>query len=126
MASSIQFESDLFNTETVHAHFINECCFGEDVGQWLGARLRERGYAVTGPGQEDWGWYIEVERDDERHCVNIGLSDTWLLIVERRRRLSDLLAGSTKDAAAGIMADLTQVLSDEPSIRNVASVDPPG
>lgn len=60
-------ETDLFNHVTVHEHFINDCCFGEDFAAWLKAEMRKRAEASTFSDiiQEDYGWgfWIRNRRD---------------------------------------------------------------
>jgi hypothetical protein len=41
-------------------HFINPCCFGEDLAAWLRSRLAEKNVHAGTPYQEDWGWELPV------------------------------------------------------------------
>jgi len=41
-------------------HFVNRCCFGEDLAAWLRIKLADNGVEVGPPGQEDWGWYLQA------------------------------------------------------------------
>jgi hypothetical protein len=43
-----------FNLSKVGEHFINPCCFGEDLAEWLRIKLIERSVEVRQPYQEDW------------------------------------------------------------------------
>jgi hypothetical protein len=50
-------ETDLFEHREVKAHFINDCCFGEDFASWLRERLADlAGFEFSDPIQEDYGW----------------------------------------------------------------------
>lgn len=69
---AIVFESAAFNLSEVGAHFINPCCFGEDLARWLAAQLAARGVAVIEPDQEDWGWYVEASYGDRSYFIGIG------------------------------------------------------
>jgi hypothetical protein len=45
-ALHLLFRTNRFNLSKVGEHFINPCCFGEDLAAWLGGRLREKGVEV--------------------------------------------------------------------------------
>jgi hypothetical protein len=72
MANTVRFQAAAFNSTEPKAHFINPCCFGDDVANWLKPRLEALGYRVDGPDQEDWGWYLVSYRDGRAHYLNIG------------------------------------------------------
>lgn len=52
-ALHILFKTGRFNLSKVGEHFINPC-FGEDLTDWLGGKLTERGVVTRKPYQEDW------------------------------------------------------------------------
>jgi hypothetical protein len=95
------FCSDRFNLSQPRDYFINECCYGDDVAGWLAERLRLRGFEVSEPGQEDWGWYCYVRCGDTSYFVGVGGMPgeerasrnlgQWRLMVEKRRSLRDRL-----------------------------------
>lgn len=72
MRRDVIFESKQFNLSKVQPHFINPCCFGEDVAAWMGDHLRKQGINATPPAQEDWGWYFLAEMDGEQYFLGIG------------------------------------------------------
>ena len=41
------FQSESFNTTEAKDYFINECCFGDDLGRWLLRELSQRGVETT-------------------------------------------------------------------------------
>src|SRR5437016_2303767 len=56
MVTEAAFRSSAFNTSVVKPYFINECCFGDDLAEWMIARLRANGIQTDDkPGQEDFG-----------------------------------------------------------------------
>jgi hypothetical protein len=111
------FRTSRFNLSEVKSHFINPCCFGEDVAAWLQAELAKRGTASQGPSQEDWGWYLRVRHENRPYYLNVsGNRDEanaepnvgeWRIIVERRRSLLD------KITARNLMQE------DDPLFRSV-------
>ncbi len=75
----ILFETDRFNVSQVKEHFINPCCFGEDVAQWLREKLAEKG-AVTGtPGQED---FVGVTGFHKEGALNANEGE-WRIMVKK-------------------------------------------
>jgi hypothetical protein len=67
----ILFETSRFNLSDQKPHFINPCCFGEDLAHWLAGQLRQRNVACTSPDQEDWGWYFDANLEGQRYFVAI-------------------------------------------------------
>jgi hypothetical protein len=59
LQDSIAFETDRFEHREVKPHFINPCCFGEDLAAWLSGELSAlvgAGFHVSKAIQEDYGW----------------------------------------------------------------------
>lgn len=70
----VAFRSDAFNTTDPKDYFINDCCFGDDVGKWLIGELRSRGIDVDSePDQEDWGWCVTCRVDGHEHTLGVGV-----------------------------------------------------
>jgi hypothetical protein len=101
MRTVVTFESDAFNTSESKEYFINPGCFGNDVAQWLMARLRSAGVETDEePGQEDFGWYFNFTVPEGRHCCVLGYgpagegeSGVWIAWLERSRGLLRSLSG---------------------------------
>lgn len=67
-------ESDRFEHRIVQPHFINPCCFGEDLAKWLCEQLRglsRQGFEIDEPLQEDYGWGFWLRK---------GRSKFWLAL----------------------------------------------
>lgn len=106
----IVFTTDRFNCSQPRTHYINECCYGDDLANWMAERLRPLEFRVGQPGQEDWGWYLRVWSSRDAYFVAIGaitleedLQPTpargsnhgeWRIIVQKRRTLWKWLLGS--------------------------------
>ncbi len=130
MGNDLLFETNRFNLSEVKEHFINPCCFGEDLAAWLCARLLEREAEVTGPGQEDWGWYLEANNQGRRYFIGVGGNadessadkdqGEWRIIVERRRSVWEKLTGEGEMTEADEMVTLIrEILRREPDFQNV-------
>ena len=129
-APHIVFRTGHFNVSQVGAHFINPCCFGEDLTIWLADRLREKGIAAPEPYQEDWGWELPVNSRGRKYylCVS-GNADgnsahrdegEWRVIVEKRRSIRERFTGKGKITLDdGILVLLREILMSDSSIRYI-------
>jgi hypothetical protein len=126
----ILFETDSFNVSQVKEHFINPCCFGEDLAQWLGDRLTEKGVITAPPGQEDWGWYLFGQRGPERYFLGVcgyrcedavGKNEgEWRIMVERRRSLWDKIRVRNKITDTDpILSIIEDILREQKDVRNM-------
>jgi len=103
-ALHILFRTDRFNLSKVGQHFINPCCFGEDLAAWLRLKLIERSIEVREPYQEDWRWELPaMHGSDSYYLCMSGNSDEssnnrdegeWRLIIEKRRSIGQRLRGT--------------------------------
>jgi len=128
--SDVLFETGRFNLSEEKPHFINPCCFGEDLAAWLRGKLIERGIPTIEPGQEDWGWYVEATFGDTTYFIGIGGNadearrdqndGEWRLMIEKRRGLMDRITGRNKTSPdAPIFGVLEEILRAEPDFRNI-------
>jgi hypothetical protein len=72
MEDSIEIETDAFEHREVKPHFINPCCFGEDLATWVRhqlSSLSQRGFHFDEPIQEDYGWGFWVKRNTDSFWV---------------------------------------------------------
>jgi hypothetical protein len=127
----VVFSSDRFNLSERREHFINECCYGDDVAGWLAQRLRQRGFEVAEPDQEDWGWYFDVRCPEATYFVGVGGTPDaeapsanpgeWRLMIEKHRSLKErLLRTNLIDADSDpFLQVLREVLSAEPGLAFV-------
>jgi hypothetical protein len=129
-ALRILFKTNRFNLSKVGEHFINPCCFGEDLAAWLGIKLRECDVEVRQPYQEDWGWELPaVDGNDSYYLCMSGNSDKsstdeddgeWGIIVEKRRSIGQRLRGTGRIAANDKMVRrIEEILRRELTIREL-------
>jgi hypothetical protein len=129
-ALRILFKTSRFNLSKVGEHFINPCCFGEDLAAWLRIKLSERDVEVRVPYQEDWGWELPAMQESDSYylCISGNSYESsankdegeWRIIVEKRRSIGRRLRGTGKIAANDKMVrTIEEVLCAEPTIREV-------
>jgi hypothetical protein len=130
MSCDILVRSDRFNLSEVKDHFINPCCFGEDLAAWLQGKLMERNVDAKGPGQEDWGWYLEVFFQGATYFLGVGGNSEedpnrpnygeWRLMVEKNRSLFEKLLGKNKFTEDDDLVRLTlEIIKTEPGFESV-------
>jgi hypothetical protein len=128
------FRTPRFNLSLVKEHFINPCCFGEDLAVFLQSELAKNGFQTQVPGQEDWGWYLPVSRGSDRYYLDIsGIPDEegsvsnegeWRIMVEKRRSIWDRLTGCNVIANDDPLFLMVQILlRAQPDFRNVRRAD---
>jgi len=111
----VTFESKAFNMTNPKDYFINPCCFGDDVAQWIIGELRKQGMGTDErPGQEDFGWYLNFEAEGIGHTFVIGHrpngeteEGTWIGWLERKRGLIGSILGSRR---RGIQSSAAQAI----------------
>jgi hypothetical protein len=129
-ALHILFKTSRFNLSKVGEHFINPCCFGEDLARWLRIKLIKRSVGVRQPYQEDWGWELPATQGNNSYylCMS-GKSDEsstnkddgeWRIIVEKKRSIAQRLRRKGKIAAKDEMVrTIEEILCAEPTVRKV-------
>src|SRR5262245_10128616 len=79
MQDQIRIRSDAFEHRIVQPHFINDCCFGEDLARWLRARLdplAASGFDLSAPIQEDYGWGLWARRSNDPFWIALSYCGT--------------------------------------------------
>jgi hypothetical protein len=133
-ARDILFKTSRFNMSKIGGHFINPCCFGEDLAAWLRIKLADNGVEVGPPGQEDWGWYLQAKYDGnayflgmsgkaEENPTNVNDGE-WRIIIKKNLSIWRRLSGMGKIATDDAMLTLVeQILRSESDFRNVHRED---
>lgn len=125
------FSTDRFNLSKVKEHFINPCCFGEDLASWLHERLQIVGLTVDEPGQEDFGWYLGARLGADRYLLTIsGNPDEenqttnrgeWRISVEKHRSFWERITGKNllvpTDPVLTAVEGLLRATSDFQNLR---------
>ena len=117
----IMFNSDRFNLSAVRADFINDCCFGEDLSEWLVEHLPSAGIEADIICMEDFGWAnLAVYQGASYLMCVAGHSDgnparpdqgEWHITLQRKRGFLDKLLGRNRTAASDpIVAQVKEVL----------------
>jgi hypothetical protein len=132
-ALHILFKTSRFNLSKVEEHFVNPCCFGEDLAVWLRAKLVERNIETIQPYQEDCGWELPARLGPDSYylCMS-GNADgssmnededegEWRIIVEKKRSLWQRLSGKGRiartDETTGLIEEIQSGESTILSVR---------
>jgi len=126
----ILFETDRFNVSEVKEHFINACCFGEDLAEWLRQQLTKKGHSAGAPYQEDWGWEMLAQQGPKRYYLGVsgypredavGANDgEWRIMLEKKRSIWERLRGRNKIVETEpILAMVEDILREQADVRNV-------
>jgi len=127
-ALRILFRTSRFNLSKVGEHFVNPCCFGEDLAAWLRPKLTEKDIETAAPYQEDWGWELPARCGcDSYYLCMSGNADNpgndegeWGIIVEKRRSIWERLTRRGKISADDALAKIIeQILSSDTAIGGV-------
>jgi hypothetical protein len=127
-AHDLLFKTARFNLIVVKDHFINPCCFGEDLAVWLRDKLVEKGVKSSAPSQEDWGWYLNVNYFQDSYFLGMsgnadqqgGDKGEWRIIVKKKRSLWQWLSGKGKILEDDCMLRLIEeILTAEPDFREI-------
>ncbi|MBC7858847.1 MAG: hypothetical protein H7Z39_08720 [Burkholderiaceae bacterium] len=130
MHFDILFDTERFNLSEVKAHFINPCCFGEDLAIWLREKLLANGAAAIEPGQEDWGWHFEARLGDDAYFIGIGGAaeesplhpnlGEWRIMIEKHRSLWEKLSGQNKTSFHdAIFNKIRGIIESESDFKNI-------
>jgi hypothetical protein len=129
-ALHVVFRTSRFNLSNVGVHFINPCCFGEDLAAWLRDKLRQKGIDLREPYQEDWGWGLGVKNGGQSYYLGVGgnadgASDNrdegeWRVIVEKKQSIGQRFSGQGKITCEDeLLLSVKEILMADPSIRGV-------
>jgi hypothetical protein len=127
MRDHVRFQSGEFTPPDSQAGQINTDRYGYLLATWLAARLKERGFDVSAPTPEDWGWLLGVTTDRQTvlvGCGNVdGSANEWLIWtqVDSPGMLSRLFkrGGPSPNALYGIVAGIHGALSGNGSVKEI-------
>lgn len=106
MIIDISFKTARFNLSIVGSDFTNDCCFGEDLSQWLVEALNKRHIDAGIICMEDFGWANHAKYDGIEYLICIAGSPDenparpnmgeWHVMLERKRSLIQKILGKSK------------------------------
>lgn len=127
MAQLVSFRTAKFDVRREDPHPINPI-YGQSVLRWLRAELAKAGYTVTEPSTEDWGWYVDAEREGAHYLVGASaeaggptLYIEWIIQVHKHRSMKDKILGQNKMAAVDpLVAFIERLVREDPEIADVS------
>jgi hypothetical protein len=94
--------------------------------------MKNSGFEMDDPFQEDWGWATLARKNTETFLVGAGIMDEsighvpaeWMIIIEKTRRFKIL--GSRKSPNLSVLAtEIENVLTNEPRIKDLSCTSEP-
>jgi hypothetical protein len=140
MNTYVTFVADRFNQKERRPNFINDDNFGEDLAQWIIAKLSQVNDILADPDplQEDWGWLVYVSVDQVSGNIGLasyqvetpeGIKDGWMCFLEMpKNKKPSLLLNKAKadeyncriqEVSEKILRDFNAILSSSPSISQI-------
>jgi hypothetical protein len=121
MNNTVRFQSDQFNHTEPRPHYVNPTCYGDDVAEFLRAKLQTAGFEVGASVGEDWGWLLECRVGEVVHSLAIGFveGEGWQIIIERPRSLVSSLFGREAQPDSQLPQAVHAALSGEPYVREI-------
>lgn len=123
MRTVATFKSEKFNLTDNKEYFINEGCFGDDLGKWLISQLRAAGAEPEAePSQEDFGWYVNYTFKAQPFCAVIGNveGEFWFIVVERVTGFFGSILGSrNRNVPSGGVTLIHRILSSSPDVTDL-------
>ena len=115
MIIDITFKTALFNLSVVGSDFINDCCFGEDLSQWLVEALNVKHIDAGVICMEDFGWANHAKYDGVDYLICVAGSPDespdqpnmgeWHVMLERKNSFIQKLLGKKKDCKSVTFAN---------------------
>lgn len=117
-----------FNLSEVKPHFINDCCFGEDMAAWLAEELAKDGFFTDPPEQEDWGWcfalthhkdtyFFAISGDNDGHAEMPNQGE-WRISIHKTRSVMDRLMGRNRLAGNDpVTVAVERILVNQPDMK---------
>lgn len=129
-AQHILFRTGRFNLTKPKDNFINPCCFGQDLAEWLQQKMIEEGLNVVRLGQEDWGWYLTLRYGRSSYLLGVapsgdqtfqgGNDGEWRIIVKKDRSIWEMVTDKGRISAGdAVAARIERVLREQNDFRDV-------
>jgi hypothetical protein len=120
-ANLLCFRSTMFNSTRTRPEWPDRAAFGEDLAEWLRARLQADGWELSRPRWSADAWRLECRGGGEQHELRVRAEgpERWAIALLRTRSwLANLVLPAP--AVARALADaLHDALLREPSVREL-------
>lgn len=130
MNKKVSFHTNLFESKEVKPLYLSEQCFGEDFADWIIDKLREGEFSFNEPYDEDWGWEIEAQKDDERFFIRIDLMDKsigeenaeWMISIEKPKSWFSFGKQNPFNFEK-LCREIDEILTREPEINKISRAE---
>ena len=129
MIIDISFKTARFNLSVIGSDFINDCCFGEDLSQWLVEALNKQHIDAGMICMEDFGWANYAKYDGIEYLICIAGSPDenpaqlnmgeWHVMLERKRSFIQIFLGKNKICKNEPFANIVMDILKEAEPSNI-------
>lgn len=127
MRTHLDFKSDRFPSYGTEVEGVNhQTIWGKRLAEFLAEALKKRGFPVTEPFPEDWGWMVPIENEAFPlfvGCANYGDEDedSFACFIEPcrpevRRWFKKI---DTRETVGRVADALEAILKSDPSVREL-------
>lgn len=117
----LRFSSSLFNSSQSRANWPAKNAYGQDLAEWLRARLQCEGYSLSTPRWHADAWMLECRRGDEINLIRVRCNgaEHWALEIARERSWLAALVLPEPPADVELAEAIHASLLREPAVRDL-------
>jgi len=121
IAPQLCFLSSLFNSSQPHSSWPALNAYGEDLAEWLRARLQCEDFTLSTPHWSSDAWVLECRRGEEsdRIRVRCGGAESWVIEVARSRSWFAALVFPEPTMNRSLAEAIQSALSREPAVSQL-------
>jgi hypothetical protein len=123
MLTYVEFRSNRFPAYEGEEARINPGRWGKRLAEFLRDKLLAEGFETSGPGDEDWGWRLDVANDGFRLSISCGRYDEYpdgfLCFIEPHEPFVRKLLRriDTRERLASLHCAVDKILTETDGIR---------
>lgn len=117
----IEFRTNLFHSGEPRPNWPDPAAHGEDLAEWLRARLQAEDFELSKPRWDDRAWCMECPCGGETHFITVQRAhhDAWILHVQRARSWIATLISEGPGEDAGLIDAIRSALLREPAVSGL-------
>lgn len=115
------FRSSLFHASQIRPGWPASLAYGEDLAEWLRARLQCEGYELSRPRWDGGWWELECRDGETRHWIRVRRTESgaWVIVLKRARSWLASLVLPARAACRDLAQAVHAMLLREPAVREL-------